>query len=363
MLIVVTLAEVGGAQTYVAHLVPALTGEFDVTVAAWGPGPLRAAVEAAGARYVPLRYVRRPLSPLYDLLGLVELVLLCLRIRPSIVHANSSKAGVLARVAARLTGVPSRIFTVHGWAFAAYRGRTSQAYLLADRAMRRLTTAIVCVAENERRLGIRAGTCDPDRTVVVHNAVDVAGAARADPARDEAALLSVGRFTYPKDPETLLRAAARLPAGGWRLQLVGDGPDRERLEELQRELGLEHAVEFLGARDDVPALLAAASAFVLSSRSEGLPLSVIEAMAAGLPIVASDVGGLHELVEDGSSGLLVPAGDVDALADALRRLVADPAERQRLGNAARARAEERFDLPAFRAAHLALYRRELARTS
>ncbi|MGC9974911.1 MAG: glycosyltransferase, partial [Gaiellaceae bacterium] len=100
VLIVITLAEIGGAQTYVAGLLPALSGSFEVTVAAWGPGPLIDACRANGVSFVPLRFVRRPLNPVYDLLGLFELIRLMRRLRPEIVHANSSKAGVLARLAA-----------------------------------------------------------------------------------------------------------------------------------------------------------------------------------------------------------------------------------------------------------------------
>ena len=120
ILILITLAETGGAQAYVAALVPALAPRFDVVVAAHGGGPLVDAARGAGVRFAPLRHVRRPLQPARDLLGLFELVALIRRERPDIVHVNSSKAGVLGRMAAVLTRVPIRVFTVHGWAFKAY---------------------------------------------------------------------------------------------------------------------------------------------------------------------------------------------------------------------------------------------------
>src|SRR5437879_5333646 len=122
-----------GAQTYVSLLLPALAGRLDVTVAAHGPGPVVAAARSAGFHFVPLRHVRRALHPWHDLLGLVELFRLCRRVRPDIVHANSSKAGVLGRVAAFLARVPIRIFTVHGWAFAAHRGLAGRLFLWAER--------------------------------------------------------------------------------------------------------------------------------------------------------------------------------------------------------------------------------------
>jgi glycosyltransferase involved in cell wall biosynthesis len=248
--------------------------------------------------------------------------------------------------------VPARVFTVHGWAFAAYSGGASRLYLAADRLMRPLTTRTICVAENELRKGIAARTCDAQHTVVIRNAIDVQRAPRAKPDEGTPRIVFVGRLKYPKDGETLLRAAAALGDRDYVLEIVGDGPDREQLESLPHD----ERVRFAGERDDVPQLLAASSVFVLSSRSEGLPISVLEAMAAGLPVVASDVGGLREQVVDGETGLLVPAGDAAALADALARLIDDPSLRRTMGDASRARAEALFDLPAFHRAHLELYR-------
>jgi glycosyltransferase involved in cell wall biosynthesis len=362
VLLVVTLAEVGGAQSSVASLLPALVTHFDVAVAAHGAGPLREAAEAAGARFLPLRNVRRPISLWRDPAGLVELVRLLRRERPDIVHAGSSKAGVLGRLAAVLAGVPVRIFTVHGWAFAAHSGLSSRLYRFADRAVEPLTTVTICVSEHEREAGLAAGTCASERTVVIPNAVDVAGAPRSSSApRGRPLILAVGRLKAPKDFSTLVRALGRLPSDSFDALIVGDGPDRPRLEDEIRALGLAGRVAFAGERRDVPELLAGADVFVLPSRSEGHPVSLLEAMAAGVPVVASRVGGVPEQIADGATGLLVEPGDSAALAAALRRLTADPSLRRRLGAAGRLRAERAFDLAAFRRAHLEVYSRELAR--
>jgi glycosyltransferase involved in cell wall biosynthesis len=143
--------------------------------------------------------------------------------------------------------------------------------------------------------------------------------------------------------------------------IAGDGPDRRRLEREIHTRGIADSVRLVGERSDVLRLLADGDVFVLSSSSEGLPMSVLEAMAAGLPVVASRVGGVPELLEDGEDGLLVRSGEVGELAAALARLIAEPATRRRLGDAARARAEAYFDLEPFRRAHLELYSRELAK--
>jgi glycosyltransferase involved in cell wall biosynthesis len=361
-MLLITLAEVGGAQSYVAALLRALVDRYDVVLAAHGEGPLRASATEAGARFVPLRHVRRPIRPWRDLAGLVELVRLLRRERPQILHASSSKAGVLGRLAAVAARVPIRFFTVHGWAFSAYSGVPSQLYRVADRLMAPLTTVTICVSENELAAGLEAGTCRADRSVVIRNAVDVAAAYRSRHDRAVPRLIGVGRLKAPKDFLTLIRALAALSGDLFEALIVGDGPDRAAVEAEIRRLGLDGRVRLVGERDDVPKLLADSDVFVLSSRSEGLPVSVLEAMAAELPVVASRVGGLAELVVDGETGILVPPGDAPALAAALGRLIEGRDQRRRLGAAGRARAERLFDLAAFRSAHVELYDRELALT-
>jgi glycosyltransferase involved in cell wall biosynthesis len=360
ILLLITLAETGGAQTYVAGLLPALAARLDVVVAAHGDGPLRDAALASGVRYVPLRHMRRNLQPAHDLLGWFELVALIRRERPDIVHANSSKAGVLGRTAAAALRVPVRIFTVHGWAFKAYSGPVSALYRWADRLMAPLTTTTVCVSERERSAGVAARTCRAADTVVIPSAVDAAAVPQAHHDGSPPRVVMVGRLAAPKDPVTLVRALARVEGSPFVATIVGDGPDRPEVEAEIRAAGLEGVVELAGERHDVPSLLADADVFVLSSRSEGAPLSVLEAMAAGLPVVASAVGGLPEMV-DGATGLLVPAGDAAALAAALEQLLADSALRRRLGAAGRERVRARFDLAELQRAHLELYARELAR--
>jgi glycosyltransferase involved in cell wall biosynthesis len=359
ILLLVTLAETGGAQTYVANLLPSLARQFDVTVAAHGSGPLRDRAHAAGVRFVQLEHVRRPVNPPRDLRALLELTALARRERPHIVHVNSAKAGALGRLAGWLARVPIRIYTVHGWAFTAHGGASSALYRWAERVLRPLTTTTICVAESERRAGLDAGTCGEATTVVIHNGVELPSAGAVEPRPGPYRLVTVGRLQAPKDPLTLIRALAELGRPGEAV-IAGDGPDRPAVEREVRRLGLESAVRLAGERDDVAELLAEADLFVLSTRSEGLPLSILEAMAAGLPVVASDVGGVPELVVDRETGFLVPPGDPHALAAAIERLLDDPDLRGRFGAAGRARVSTHFDLASAQRAHLDLYRALLA---
>lgn len=277
------------------------------------------------------------------------------RLRPDVVHTNSSKASILGRVAAWVARVPVRLFTVNGWAFNAHAGAEATIFTWAHRLVRPITTAVVCVSETERAQGIERGTCTPAQAVVIHNGVETAGVRQAALEGDPPLVLSVTRLKDPKDGVTLARALRLLEPGSYRAAIVGDGPDRP---EVEAELG--GAGELLGEREDVPDLLAGADVFVLSSRSEGLPLSILEAMAAGLPVVASAVGGIPELVVDGETGFLVPPGDPRALADALGRLLAAVELRRAFGRAGRARVERAFSVAAARQAHVELYERLLA---
>jgi glycosyltransferase involved in cell wall biosynthesis len=364
----VTLAEVGGAQTYVRDLLAATRDEFDVSVAAHGDGPLRTAAANLGVPFIPLRHVRRDLSLVQDPLGLLELTRLFRRLRPDIVHLNSSKVGILGRVAAAVAGVPIRVFTAHGWAFKATSGAGASVYLWADRIVRPLTTMVVCVSQTELRAGLAARTCTTGRSMVITNGVDVEGALRRAPEDADGSdrpqgrrveIISVGRLAEPKDFSTLIAAMARLEPGAARLRVFGEGPLRESLEREIAEQGVADTVELPGEVPDVRPFLAESDIFVLSSRSEGMPLSVLEAMAAALPVVASAVGGLSEVVVDGETGLLIEAGNAEELARALALLAGDRERRERLGALGRQRAEQEYALPRWRTAHLDLYRRLL----
>lgn len=360
VLILVTLAERGGVVSYLSALVPGLVGDYQVTVAAYGPGPLAEAMRAAGAEFVQLRHVRRAISPLHDPLGLLELICMCRRVRPHVLHANSTKAGVLGRVAGWLTRVPVRLFSAHGWAFATHPGASARLYLWCDRMMRPLTTMTICVSQSELERGLRARTCSPQRSIVIPNGIACDVPRAQGRTRGLLRIASVGRMAAPKDFITLLRALALLPRSCYRAEIIGSGPDRGAIEREIERLGVEPQVALAGERGDVPERLAQADAYVLSSHSEAMPMVVLEAMAAGLPVVASAVGGVSELVIDGETGLLVAPGDPQALAAALSRLAEDPQLRRRLGTAGRARAERHYSLELVRRRHADLYRSELA---
>ena len=170
----------------------------------------------------------------------------------------------------------------------------------------------------------------------------------------------VARLWRQKDHPTLLRALAQLIDLEWELELVGDGPLRQEMEALAASLGIASRVRFAGFRTDVAACLADAQVFVLASKWEGFPRAILEAMRAGLPVIASEVGGVRESVRDGETGFLVPPGDVNTLCERLRFLLTSPKQRLHMGAAGRAQYENRFLLERLVAETTAVYESVLA---
>jgi glycosyltransferase involved in cell wall biosynthesis len=299
--------------------------------------------------------------------GFLRLLALLRKIRPQVLHSHMFHANLLARLARLFYPAPVLISTLHS---IAESGRESGKIKSRDR-LYRLTdsladvTVAVCNAVAERHSG--AGAVSKKRLRVIPNGVDTRvfrpDAERRERMRRELGLgtefgwLAVGRLMWKKGYETMLRAFAE--EGRGLLLIAGSGPQEKELEELARELGV-HA-RFLGARDDVPELMAACDGFVQSSMVEGLPLALLEAAASGLPSVVSDAGGVSEVVLDGRTGLVVPLGNPQALGAAVSRLVDMPEEqRRKLGEAAREHVLANFDLDLVVARWEALYGELLA---
>jgi glycosyltransferase involved in cell wall biosynthesis len=359
----------------VLALARGLRGAYDVTIGCGAGGPLVARGRQSGIRVVEIPSLVQPPRLFADLATVWRLVRWIRAEAFDIVHCHSTKAGLLGRIAARLAGAPAVAFTAHGWpSLSALPPLIRVAYQVAERFAGRLSDVVICVSEHDRRRALEMGAGTPGRLVVVRNGVDPGlwarptgerleredGGPSERPVHDGACTaVCVARLTVQKDPLTLLRAW-KMVRGGHRLVLVGDGPLRAELEAFSDREGLSDRVAFLGARDDVPATLEAADLFVLASRWEGLPFAVLEAMFSGLPVVATRVGGIPEAVADGETGILVPPGDIRALAEAVERLAADPRLRREMGAAGRRRAAACFTEARMLAESAEIYARLLA---
>jgi glycosyltransferase involved in cell wall biosynthesis len=266
--------------------------------------------------------------------------------RADVIHVHSSKAGFVGRLASFLRGKPQAcVFSPHGWSFWAAEGLESRFYVRLERMAAHWCRTIVALSGDERDAGLAERIGRPEQYRVIPNGVRLERfALPRDPVRGR--ILMVGRLAPPKRPDLALRAlaAVREAIPEAELHLVGDGPLRAGAEALTTELGLDGAVRFLGNREDVPELLATAECALLASDYEGCPLSVVEAMAAGVPVVATDAGGTGELVQAGRTGELGPRGDAEGLATALEHVLANPERAAELGAEGRRAAETRLSL-------------------
>jgi glycosyltransferase involved in cell wall biosynthesis len=359
--IITKASPIGGAQIHVRDLAAAVVRQGHApTVITSGSGTFIDDLRALNIPVVVLRHLTTPIRPLNDLRALREVHDALVELRPDLIAAHSSKAGILARLAARRLRVPV-VFTVHGWAFTPGVPPLEAAiYRRVERLVGPLASRIIAVSEYDRRLGLEARIAPPERLVTVHNGMpDIGPELRAAPARTPVRLVMVARYGAQKDHPTLLRALAELREHPWELDLIGDGPLMSETEALAGELGLDGRVHFLGQRNDVARRLAEAQVSLLVTNWEGFPLSILEAMRAGLPVVASDVGGVAESVHDGESGYLVRRGDVAQLRDRIERLLRDPALRARMGSSGRQRFIRDFTLEGSVAKTLAVYRETL----
>lgn len=355
---VITRADaVGGATVHVRDLARAMCERGqEALVLVGGTGPVTEQLAAVGVPFRPLRWLGRAVRPWRDAYAFFELVAALREFGPDLVSTHTAKAGWLGRAACAHLGVPV-IHTPHGWPVAGrLPGPQAAVFTAAERVASRWARAVVCVCEEERRLALERGFARPGQVRVIYNGVrDVPPEMRAAPGSCPVRLVSVARFEAPKDHATLLRALGGLSALDWELDLVGDGPLQAATRALTADLGLAGRVRFLGYQADAAPVLARAQLFVLSSRSEAFPRSVLEAMRAGLPVVASRVGGLAEAVDNERNGVLVPRDDIGGLSAALRGLIGDVHRRQRLGASARLTYEARFRLERMVEETFALY--------
>ncbi|MGA3264283.1 MAG: glycosyltransferase family 4 protein, partial [Terracidiphilus sp.] len=334
ILYVVTRSEHGGAQTHVLELLHASVGRYTTALATGEIGFLTNAAKALGIPVFLLTHLVVPVKPLKDLYALVQLCRVIHLFRPTIIHAHSSKAGLLARVAAQLYRIPC-IFTAHGWAFSEGVSRLRKwTTIPLEWFAGHLSANIITVSQFDRDLALRYSIANTRRICTIENGIgDNAG--RAHPEQGWPPIIAmVARFSLQKDHLTLLRALSQVQTP-FRLWLIGDGPLLQSSRAYVAQLGLSAKTAFLGDCVHVRKLLTNVHVFALISRYEGLPISILEAMCAGLPIIATDTGGVSEAVRQGWNGLLVGRANERTLRDALESLLDNPALRASFGSHSR----------------------------
>jgi glycosyltransferase involved in cell wall biosynthesis len=356
---------VGGAALHVLQLAREQRSRgHDVVVAAGrlaaGEDSLEYVASELRVPVIRLDALQRELSPVQDTRAIAQIRRLLGLRRPEVLHTHTAKAGSTGRIAALIPGGtrPSAlVHTFHGHVLSGYFSpRRERVFRTVERLLATRTDALVAVSDEVRDDLVALGVAPPDRVSVITYGFDLDERAAAERSAVRAQLRDelgagdsfvvgfAGRLTAIKRPLDLVRTLHALDGRGVDATLViaGDGEERSAAEAAAAELGVAGRCRFLGYRRDVPDLLHAFDAFLLTSANEGTPVVAIEALAAGVPVVATDAGGTPTVVEDGVSGLLAPVGDVDALAVRLGRLAVEPGLRARLGQAGAADVRRRF---------------------
>ncbi|MBI2448555.1 glycosyltransferase [Candidatus Microgenomates bacterium] len=333
ILYLITQSEWGGAQRYVYDLATNMVRDFEVVVAGGGEGHLSERLEQTVVRFVALKHLIRPIRPFRDLLAFFEILTLLRREKPDILHLNSSKAVVLGSLAGRLSRFrPKIIATAHGLAYHEPGSIwKKQFYKLFEKIGFGLADRIICVSRFDYGSGIKNHVFKASKATIIYNGL----LAKVSPSqvdvkakflhKDEACVVGTIANFYPnKGLEYLLRVAKLIQDKRSDISFVvaGDGVGRRDIESQIAELGLKN-VKLIGFIDDTEKFLQECDIFVLSSLKEGLPYVILEAMAMGLPIVATKVGGVPEMVDDNVAGFLVSPADSEALAEKIEILAND----------------------------------------
>ena len=374
---VITRLELGGAQQNTLYTLSHLDRRRFEPILIAGKGEIL----DAEARMIPsLRAVFLPdlvreVDVMRDARALARIVGLLREWSPDVVHTHSSKAGILGRWAAHLAAVPVILHTVHGFGFHPDQGKLrSWIFRRLETATSRITTRFLAVSRSNLEAGIALGVFDRGRVSLVRSGIELSafrngaspGGLRASIGIPMGVPVAgmVACLKPQKAPLDWVHAASRIlqrvPSAHF--VLVGDGELRSAVEEAILRRGLSGRFHLLGWRRDLPSILKNLSVLVLTSLWEGLPRVIPEAMAAGLPVVATNVDGTPEVVRDGETGYLVPPGDPEAIADRVTRLLLHPDEARRMGATARTRVEE-FDIDTMVRRQEEIYRELLARAN
>jgi glycosyltransferase involved in cell wall biosynthesis len=362
---VIARLNMGGPALHVAYLTAGLRERgYDTTLVAGslarGEDSMAFVADARDVEIVRIDELGREISPLRDFVATLRLARLIRRERPDILHTHTAKAGTVGRVAAILAGrhkPPIVVHTFHGHVLRGYFGPLrSWFFRVLERWLAAHTTALIAVSPQGRDDLVALGVAPAERFAVIRLGIELGERiapeknGRAESRHylgipeDRFAVGWIGRMTAVKRTDDVLVAFKGLRDAGVdaTLCMVGDGPDRQHLEQRAHELGLMGDTLFLGYQEDVAPFYAAFDALVLPSSNEGTPVSVIEALAAGRPVVATRVGGVPDVVQEGVDGFLVDPGATDDLADRLAQLARDTGLREQMGAAGRKRVLPRY---------------------
>ena len=369
ILYLITQSEHGGAQAYINDLASNLNSEFEIIVAFGEQGEngwLAKKLKKQNIKYYSLSHLKRSIFFWHDFLALLQIIKLMIKERPDILHLNSSKISILGSSASFLYKLFTfnfsllTIYTVHGWVFNE-PDRNTTLYKLAEKLTAPFKNKLICVSEFDKQLAIKEKIVSEKKLVTIHNGIAAPNFLSKDQAlkkinsrcaiknlgQDSRIIIgSIGNLYKTKGFEYLINATKILADNGLNIStiIIGEGLERAELENWINQLGLKDHFFLPGRFENASSLLLAFDIYACSSVKEGLSYTVMEAMMAGLPIIATSVGGNTELIKNNQEGLLVPPADASALAKALMQIISDDDLSKKFSASAQERALKYFQL-------------------
>lgn len=322
---IITRSDVlGGASVHLLDLTKGMINQgHQVHVLVGGVGIFTEELVKNNISFTSLKHLKREISIIDDVLGFWEIKKYLKQLKPDVVHCHSSKAGLLGRLAAKSLQFPV-VFTAHGWAFTEGISPVRQKlYAKIEKFLIKFSDHIITVSEFDRVYGFKFGVGSPDKVTTVHNGIPVQDSnAKVVKQIDQfCKVIMVARFDDQKDQMTLIQALGLLKNKNWVMEFIGSGPTLEYCKQEVSKLGLEDKIKFLGQQRNVKYFLNNSDIFVLSTNYEGFPLTILEAMRAKLPVIATNVGGNNESIIDKETGFLTRKNDIQNLSQALSTLI------------------------------------------
>lgn len=333
----------GGAQVHVREISIELKKYgHDIYLVSGGKENIHETLERK-VKHIYSKYLIRDLSIFTDIKAVLEIRKILKEIQPDIIATHSSKAGIVGRIAGWSLQIPT-IFTAHGWSYTDGVPKNKRRfYILFEKIIGRISDGVITVSEYDKELALKYKILPESKILTIHNGVHpVKRKSRLLFSEKQPEIIMVARFAPPKRQLQLLKVLNKIRHIQWKISFAGDGPLLRETKSYVERVNLSDRVTFLGNRNDITNLLEESDLFILLSDWEGFPLSILEAMMCGLPIVASDVGGVKEAVKQSINGFLIPKNNEQELLYRLQQILTNPRLRLEMGNQSRIIFEKNF---------------------
>ena len=360
ILYIITKSVWGGAAKYVYDLSINLSSEFDISVAAGGKGKFFEKIDEAKIPYYQINNFQKSINPFKDIFAFFEILSLLIQLKPDIVHTNSSKAGGIAGLAGWVYKTLSNrkvnlIFTAHGWAFAEDKSKWKISLIkLFSKITSVFYNQIICVSEYDRKIALENNITSEDKLITVHNGINIKNINFLTKEEAQNKLINrtsklligtIAEWTSNKGLIYLLKAVKKIKDKNFDLVLIGSGenPDKEKITKFIEKKNLKniHLIEFV---PNAVNYLKAFDIFILPSTKEGLPYTIIEAMAAEVPVISTNVGGIPEMIENNINGILIEPKNSHLLADKILEFINNPEMTKEMTKKSRQKVEKEFTL-------------------